>query len=147
MDVKFKERIAGKYPPAYFSTFEHSGSDVLAPDKGYGNWFGFGTHVSSDALVGNHIRLNVGACISSGNHGNTVNDFCFFGINSTVCGGAKIGKGAAVNSNAVIINKNISVGDYAVIGAGSVVTKDVKANTVVYGNPAKEPVVKAGVKK
>jgi hypothetical protein len=40
-----------------------------------------------------------------------------------------------------------SIGDYAVVGAGSVVTKDVKANTVVYGNPAKEPVVKAGVKK
>ncbi len=36
-----------------------------------------------------------------------------------------------------IIMPNITVGNHSVIAAGSVVTKDVQANTIVAGNPAK----------
>jgi acetyltransferase-like isoleucine patch superfamily enzyme len=37
----------------------------------------------------------------------------------------------------VIVLKGVSIGDNAVIGAGSVVTKNVPASTLVAGNPAK----------
>lgn len=36
-----------------------------------------------------------------------------------------------------IIMKGVTIGNGAVIGAGSVVTKDVPANAIVAGNPAK----------
>lgn len=45
-------------------------------------------------------------------------------------------KGAAIGSNATILC-GITIGENAMIGAGAVVTKDVAANTVVAGNPAK----------
>jgi acetyltransferase-like isoleucine patch superfamily enzyme len=45
-----------------------------------------------------------------------------------------IGKNVRIGSNATILPVNI--GDNAIIGAGSVVTKDVLPNSVVYGNPA-----------
>jgi UDP-2-acetamido-3-amino-2,3-dideoxy-glucuronate N-acetyltransferase len=45
-------------------------------------------------------------------------------------------KGASVGSNATILC-GITIGENALIGAGSVVTKDVPANTVVAGVPAK----------
>jgi UDP-2-acetamido-3-amino-2,3-dideoxy-glucuronate N-acetyltransferase len=45
-------------------------------------------------------------------------------------------KGASIGSNATIIC-GITIGENALIGAGSVVTKDVSSNTVVVGNPAK----------
>jgi acetyltransferase-like isoleucine patch superfamily enzyme len=45
-------------------------------------------------------------------------------------------KGASIGSGATILG-NITVGENAIIGAGSVVTKDVPANTIVAGNPAK----------
>jgi acetyltransferase-like isoleucine patch superfamily enzyme len=45
-------------------------------------------------------------------------------------------KGASIGSNATILC-GITIGENALIGAGSVVTKNVAANTVVAGNPAK----------
>ncbi|MGR5066586.1 acyltransferase [Photobacterium sp. DNB22_13_2] len=48
----------------------------------------------------------------------------------------KIGNAVWVGNQATIL-KGITIGDNAVIGAHSVVTKDVPANTVVAGNPAR----------
>ena len=45
-------------------------------------------------------------------------------------------KGASIGSNATILC-GISIGENSLIGAGSVVTKDVPANTIVAGNPAR----------
>jgi acetyltransferase-like isoleucine patch superfamily enzyme len=47
-----------------------------------------------------------------------------------------IKKGASIGSGATILS-NISVGENAIVGAGSVVTKDVPNNAIVAGNPAK----------
>lgn len=48
----------------------------------------------------------------------------------------KIGKNVWIGSNSTVL-PGITVGDWAVIGAGSVVTKDVDAYTIVAGNPAR----------
>lgn len=45
-------------------------------------------------------------------------------------------KGASIGSNATILC-GITIGENALVGAGSVVTKDVPENTVVAGNPAR----------
>ncbi|HRG59223.1 MAG TPA: acyltransferase [Bacteroidia bacterium] len=45
-------------------------------------------------------------------------------------------KGASIGSNATILC-GITIGENALIGAGAVVTKDVPANSIVAGNPAK----------
>jgi len=45
-------------------------------------------------------------------------------------------KGASIGSGATILS-NLSIGENAIVGAGSVVTKDVPANSIVVGNPAK----------
>jgi acetyltransferase-like isoleucine patch superfamily enzyme len=47
-----------------------------------------------------------------------------------VCRGASIGSGATILCN-------VTIGENAIVGAGSVVTKDVPANAIVAGNPAK----------
>lgn len=47
-----------------------------------------------------------------------------------------IGNNVQIHANATIIG-GIHIGDNAIIGAGSVVVKDVPENTVVVGNPAK----------
>lgn len=45
-------------------------------------------------------------------------------------------KGASVGSGATILAK-VTIGENAIVGAGSVVTKDVPANAIVAGNPAR----------
>ncbi len=47
-----------------------------------------------------------------------------------------VNKGASIGSNATILC-GITIGENALIGAGSVVTKDVPDNTIVAGNPAR----------
>src|SRR5579862_1118785 len=47
-----------------------------------------------------------------------------------------IKRGASIGSGATILC-NVTIGENAIIGAGSVVTKDVPANSIVAGNPAK----------
>jgi acetyltransferase-like isoleucine patch superfamily enzyme len=47
-----------------------------------------------------------------------------------ICKGASIGSGATILAN-------VSVGENAIVGAGSVVTKDVPAGVIVAGNPAR----------
>jgi acetyltransferase-like isoleucine patch superfamily enzyme len=45
-------------------------------------------------------------------------------------------KGASIGSGATIL-ANVVIGEHAIVGAGSVVTRDVPAHTIVAGNPAK----------
>lgn len=51
-------------------------------------------------------------------------------------GRVTIGQNVFIGANAIICN-SVTIGDGAIIGAGAVVTKDVPANQVWAGNPAK----------
>ena len=46
-------------------------------------------------------------------------------------------RGASIGANATIVCGN-TIGECALIGAGAVVTKDVKPYAIVYGNPARQ---------
>jgi acetyltransferase-like isoleucine patch superfamily enzyme len=50
--------------------------------------------------------------------------------NTRICKGASLGSGVTVLAN-------VTVGEGALVGAGSVVTKDVPPHTIVAGNPAR----------
>lgn len=45
-------------------------------------------------------------------------------------------RGASIGSGATILS-NVTIGEKAIVGAGSVVTRDVPSNAIVVGNPAK----------
>jgi acetyltransferase-like isoleucine patch superfamily enzyme len=48
----------------------------------------------------------------------------------------RIMKGASIGSNATILC-GVTIGENSIVGAGSVVTRDVSAGTIVAGNPAR----------
>ena len=49
---------------------------------------------------------------------------------------ASVGTPAAPGAGAIIL-PGVTVGDNSIVGAGSVVTRDVEENTIVVGNPAR----------
>jgi len=127
----------------------------------------YGCEIGDDTKIGAFVEIqknaSVGRCCKISSHtficeGVAIEDDVFIGhgvmfINdiyprATAAGGGlqteadwkvektRICKGASVGSGATILC-NITVGENAIVGAGSVVTKDVPANAIVAGNPAK----------
>ncbi len=107
----------------------------------------FGKNIS----VGENVFINA-CCHFQDQGGVTIGDGCQIGHNVVFatlnhrlaaeerkyCFPAPIvlGKNVWIGSNATIL-QGVTIGDNAVVGAGAVVTKDVAANTVVGGVPAK----------
>jgi len=48
----------------------------------------------------------------------------------------RVGRGCSIGSNATIV-PGVTIGEFAVIGAGAVVTRDVPAFAIASGNPAR----------
>ena len=106
-----------------------------------------GCFVEKGALVGDHVTLKNGVSVFEGV---TLEDDVFCGANVTfvndrhprsnrkdrwVMEKTLVKKGATIGSNATIMC-GVTIGEYAVVGAGSVVTKDVPAFAITVGNPA-----------
>lgn len=104
--------------------------------------------IENDVVIGDNVTVKPGVQIWDGV---TLEDNVFIGPNVTFTNDllprskqypiefAKtlVKKGASIGANATIIAGNL-IGENAIIGAGSVITKDIPANTVWYGNPAKQ---------
>jgi len=127
----------------------------------------YGCTVGDDTRIGTFVEIqkgsNIGRACKISSHtficeGVTIEDEVFLGHGvmftndrfprATSVGGAPqseadwavvptvVKRGASIGSNATLLC-GITVGEDAIVGAGSVVTKDVPPRTVVAGNPAR----------
>lgn len=81
--------------------------------------------------IGDDVFIAPKVCLTTINH-----DFDPYNRQATFCKPIVIGNRVWIGIN-VTICPGVSVSDNAIIAAGSVVTKDVPANAIVGGNPAK----------
>ncbi|MGO9417049.1 MAG: acyltransferase [Syntrophobacteraceae bacterium] len=127
----------------------------------------YGCHIGDNTRIGTFVEIQKGSRIGRNckisSHtficeGVTIEDNVFVGHNVTfindlyprattnngqlqaekdwVCVPTLVKRGASIGSSATLLS-GVTVGENAVIGAASVVTRDVPPNTVVAGNPAR----------
>ena len=88
---------------------------------------------TTDVTLGNFVAVNVNSFCSHDSiigNGSTISSFC------DITGFAKLGEGVFLGSG-VTVCPSVTVGDYAKIGAGSVVLHDIDAGKLAFGTPAK----------
>ncbi|MEP6664137.1 MAG: acyltransferase [Verrucomicrobiota bacterium] len=127
----------------------------------------YGCEIGDESKIGTFVEIQKGSSIGKrckvSSHtficeGVTIEDEVFVGHNVTFtndlypratatngqlqteadwkCVGTLVKRGASIGSGATLLC-GITIGENAIIGAGSVVTKDVPADSIVAGNPAR----------
>jgi len=108
---------------------------------------GKSVYIDFDVKIGDRVKIQNFVSIY---HGVTIEDDVFLGPGMTFTNDlyprafisdfevypTRVKKGASIGANATIIC-GITIGRYAMVGAGSVVTEDVPDHALVYGNPAR----------
>jgi acetyltransferase-like isoleucine patch superfamily enzyme len=104
--------------------------------------------IENDVVIGDNVTIKSGVQIWDGI---TIEDNVFVGPNVTftndliprskvrpkLFGKTLLKKGCSIGANATVLT-GIEIGKYSLIGAGSVVTKNIPDNTIWYGNPARQ---------
>ncbi len=103
--------------------------------------------IENDVIIGNNVTIKSGVQIWDGI---SIEDNVFVGPNVTFTNDflprskqypkqflkTKIKEGASIGANSTILG-GVTISEYAMIGAGSVLTKNVSKQELWYGNPAK----------
>lgn len=112
-------------------------SAIISPNaelsKKGGIFVGKRAIINSGAKIGYNCIINTGALVE---HGCFVGNHVNVSTYSILNGDVKVQDGSFIGSSSVSIGQ-IKIGEWAVIGAGAVVIKNVDSNTTVAGVPAK----------
>jgi len=101
--------------------------------------------IENDVVIGNNVTVKCGIYLWDGI---VIEDNVFLGPNVVFTNDVRprskqyiqpvrtlIKRGASIGANSTIL-AGVTIGEYAMTGIGSVVTRDVKSYALVYGNPA-----------
>ena len=89
-----------------------------------------GVDIEDDVFIGHGVMFTNDSYPRATSNGRLQTEADWKVERTRVCKGASIGTGSTILAN-------VTIGENAIIGAGSVITKDVAANAIVAGNPGR----------
>lgn len=120
--------------PSRYATLIHPrawvGDDVAI---GLGSVVCAGALITTNIAIGQHVHVNIGCTIG---HDSVLEDFVTLNPSVNVSGNVRLGVGVDVGTRTVVI-PHADVGEWSILGAGSVATKPLPANVTAVGSPAK----------
>ncbi|MDO8531213.1 MAG: acyltransferase [Dehalococcoidia bacterium] len=126
-------RIGNNVAVKRYSHISAKGSKVEIKDfsyVGYNNWIGGQGNIT----IGRNFMSGMNVVIISSNH-DYYNINVPYHMGDEIKGDILIGANVWIGANSVVL-PGTSIGDGAVIGAGSIVTQDIPQYVLVTGNPA-----------
>ena len=133
-NCKTREEIAKKFQSLNFFSIYHPDAIISSRAKiEVGTFLAAGSIIGPDVKVGKHSIINHHAVID---HDCSVGDFCHVAPHASLGGGVKVGQGVLIGAGAIVL-PGLTIADYAIVGAGSIVTNDVASGATVLGNPAR----------
>ena len=105
----------------------------------YGNHIGIGSNIMTGTVITSDVNIEKGALINLNctiGHDSIIGKFVELSPGVHISGNCKIGDYTVLGTNACVLPK-LTIGKNVIVGAGSVVTKDIPDNCVVVGTPAK----------
>ena len=128
------ERLRANNSAIEFATAIHP-SAVISPSAkiGEGTVVMAGAVINADAVIGNHCIVNTGATVD---HDCMVEDYYHVAPGVHISGGTHVGEGTWVGVGSSVI-QCLNIGKNCMIGAGSVVVKDIPDNVTAFGCPAR----------
>lgn len=121
-------------PVERFETVVHP-TAAISPSASLGP----GTVVLQNAVVASRVRIGCHVIVLPGaviSHDCTIGDYTCIASAACISGGATVGRASYIGANSSIIER-ATLGDGCLVGLGSVVLRDVPANAVYVGNPAR----------
>ena len=99
-----------------------------------GVFVGENSYIGPNSKIGAMSIINTGALIE---HDCSIGSFNHISVNSSLGGGVQTGDNVFIGMGANIVN-GIIIGNYSVVGAGSLVMRSIKDNATVWGMPAEK---------
>nr|WP_299341988.1 NeuD/PglB/VioB family sugar acetyltransferase [Allomuricauda sp.] len=130
----FHKKISTEHPDFKFVSAVHPKS-IIGKNCviGYGTVIMPGVVVNSDAVIKNFCIVNTSASVG---HDSFMENYSSLAPKSALGGGVKIGKCTAVGMGAMVL-QTLTIGDNCIIGACSLVNKNVSKGQMIYGVPGK----------
>jgi sugar O-acyltransferase (sialic acid O-acetyltransferase NeuD family) len=102
---------------------------------GLSTYVGVNSIINAQSQIGKGVIINTLTIIE---HECEVQDFSHIAPAAVLCGNVIVGKGTFIGANAVVRN-NTSICSDVILGAGSVIVKDIVKAGIYFGNPCKQP--------
>ena len=118
---------------AIFANFIHPNVSLELIDIGLGNYIQESVILQAGVRVGNNSSIHMGALIG---HESNIGNSVFIAHGCNISGLVNIEDGVFLGAGVTVVPR-VKIGKWSLIGAGSVITKDIPPYSLVYGNPAK----------